>query len=172
MARSKPNILITGTPGTGKTTLSEAVAKQHDFEHVNIGDLAKRHSLHTGWDEEYNCYELDEDRVLDELEPRMGEGGVVIDYHGCDFFPERWFDLVVVLRTETKTLYDRLQARGYGKKKLDGNMESEIMNVLLDEARESYSPDVVMVLESNTVEDIEASLEKIGAWVQARMCTA
>jgi adenylate kinase len=30
----------------------------------------------------------------------MEEGGILVDYHGCDFFPERWFDLVVVLQTE------------------------------------------------------------------------
>jgi hypothetical protein len=29
----------------------------------------------------------------------MTAGGNVVDFHSCDFFPERWFDLVVILRT-------------------------------------------------------------------------
>lgn len=49
--------------------------------------------------------------MLDELESRMEEGGKIIDYHGCDFFPERWFDVVFVLRTNNTLLYDRLEKR-------------------------------------------------------------
>lgn len=41
----------------------------------------------------------------------MEEGGKIIDYHGCDFFPERWFDVVFVLRTNNTLLYDRLEKR-------------------------------------------------------------
>lgn len=41
----------------------------------------------------------------------MKEGGNIIDWHACDLFPESWIDLVVVLRTETSVLYDRLASR-------------------------------------------------------------
>lgn len=41
----------------------------------------------------------------------MSEGGYIVDFHSCDFFPERWFDLVVVLRANTAVLYDRLKER-------------------------------------------------------------
>lgn len=50
-------------------------------------------------------------QVLDELEDKIEEGGKIIDYHGCDFFPERFFDIVFVLRTDNTLLYDRLAAR-------------------------------------------------------------
>jgi broad-specificity NMP kinase len=50
------------------------------------------------------------------MEPLMwGEGasggGVVVDFHSVDFFPERWFQLVLVLRCDNTLLYDRLRAR-------------------------------------------------------------
>ena len=41
----------------------------------------------------------------------MREGGVIVDYHGCDFFPEHWFHIVFVLRTDNSFLYDRLESR-------------------------------------------------------------
>lgn len=41
----------------------------------------------------------------------MESGGVIVDFHGADLFPERWFDLVVVLRTDNSVLYPRLQSR-------------------------------------------------------------
>lgn len=50
-------------------------------------------------------------QVVDELEDKMTEGGVIVDYHGCDFFPQRWFDIVFVLRTDNTQLYTRLESR-------------------------------------------------------------
>lgn len=41
----------------------------------------------------------------------MAAGGNIVDFHTCDFFPERWFDLVVVLRTDNSILYPRLVSR-------------------------------------------------------------
>jgi len=35
-----------------------------------------------------------------------------VEFHGSELFPERWFDLVLVLRCSNTTLYDRLQRRG------------------------------------------------------------
>jgi len=49
--------------------------------------------------------------VIDELEELMTSGGVMVEYHGCSFFPERWFDAVFVLRTDNTVLYDRLAQR-------------------------------------------------------------
>lgn len=63
MARGKPNILITGTPGTGKTTMSSALAEATQLRHVNIGELVKEKNLHDGWDEEFECHIINEDLV-------------------------------------------------------------------------------------------------------------
>ena len=41
----------------------------------------------------------------------MKQGGNLVDYHGCDFFPERWYDIVFVLRTDNTVLYNRLEQR-------------------------------------------------------------
>ena len=79
------------------------------------------------------CHVLDEDRLLDEMEERLVDGGVVVDYHSCELFPERWFDLVIVLTAETNVLHERLTSRNYSAKKLAANMECEIFRVLLEE---------------------------------------
>ena len=71
----------------------------------------KNEGLYVEYDEEFDSYVIDEDKVCDELEPLMQAKGVVVDYHGSELFPERWFDLVVVLRTDNTILYDRLQKR-------------------------------------------------------------
>jgi adenylate kinase len=50
-------------------------------------------------------------QLLDQLEPLVSGGGVVLDWHTCDVYPERWADLVVVLRCHHTTLWDRLEKR-------------------------------------------------------------
>ncbi|KAI4305847.1 hypothetical protein L6164_029186 [Bauhinia variegata] len=162
--RKRPNILVTGTPGTGKTTTSAALAEATRFRHINIGELVKEKNLHEGWDDDLDCYIINEDLVCDELENSMEEGGNILDYHGCDFFPERWFDCVVVLQTDNSLLYDRLVKRGYTESKLSNNVECEIFQVLLEEAKESYPEDRVVALKSDTIEDISrnVSTDRLG----------
>lgn len=63
MARRAPNILITGTPGTGKSTLCENVASTTGLRHLEIGKLVKSQQLHSGWDDEFDCLVIDEEKV-------------------------------------------------------------------------------------------------------------
>lgn len=61
--RERPNILVCGTPGTGKTTLCEQVAAESGLRHVNVGDVVKAQQLHNGWDDEFECLVIDEDKA-------------------------------------------------------------------------------------------------------------
>ena len=162
----KPNILITGTPGCGKSVTTQAAAERLGLEWLDVTDLVKKHECHEGRDESFDTLILDEDKLLDVMEPLLEEGGKVVDYHSCDFFPERWFDIVLVLTASTDILYDRLQARGYSKKKLDENVECEIMQIVAESAMESYSPEIVQVLPSNTLDDMESNVSRLAAWYE------
>lgn len=91
MLNSKPNILVTGTPGVGKTTFSRLLVEYVDsLSFVNVGniyssnmfyallilgDLIKEKKLYKKWDEEFDVPIFDEDMVCDALEPLMQEGG-------------------------------------------------------------------------------------------------
>ncbi|CAD7671489.1 unnamed protein product [Nyctereutes procyonoides] len=141
------NILLTGTPGFGKTTLGQGTCNY-------------------GFDEEYDCPILAEDRVVDELEKQMSEGGVIVDYHGCDFFPECWFHIVFVLQAENSVLYKRLETRGYNEKKPKDNIQCEIFQVLYEEALASYKEEIVHQLPSNKPEDLEDNINQILKWIE------
>ena len=130
---------LSGTPGVGKSSLCTEVVKQINFEWIEISKVAKTRDCLSGFDNELNCPVIDEDRVsysyfcviidhsvsiitsvkfiskqvIDELDPVVETGGKIVEYHSCDFFPERWFDQVFVVRADNTALYDRLQARYY-----------------------------------------------------------
>ncbi|RDD39705.1 Adenylate kinase isoenzyme 6-like protein [Trichoplax sp. H2] len=61
--RQKPNILIAGTPGTGKTTISKQLEEMTQFNHIEVGEFAKKNNLLESWDAKYNCHIIDEDKV-------------------------------------------------------------------------------------------------------------
>jgi len=136
---------------------------------MNIGKFAEENKCYEGRDEELDTNVLDEDKLLDLLEVAFQQAadegkGIVADFHVCEIFPERWFDLVLVLRATTEILFDRLEARGYPEKKRSENMESEIMQVILDEARASYAPEIVHEVPSNTVEDLQSNVQRACSW--------
>ena len=169
--RKRPNILVTGTPGVGKTATASLIAEAVGLKHINVGELIKQHKCYDGHDDELDTNILDEDKLLDLMENMLQECadenmGIVADYHSCELFPERWFDLILVLRAKTDVLYDRLTERGYNDKKRSENMECEIMQVVLQEAKESYDTEIVHEVQSNTVEDMDSNVERCKLWVE------
>ena len=62
--RLLPNIIITGTPGVGKTSHCESlVQNDNELKHLSINKVVKERGCHSGWDEEYKSWIVDEDKV-------------------------------------------------------------------------------------------------------------
>lgn len=168
MSRVQPNILVTGTPGVGKSLLASRLSSELSMTVINVGEFAKEKNCLGDWDTEYLSHELDEDKLLDLLEEIVGKstGGVVVEHHQTDLFPERWFDLVIVVRCDNTLLYDRLTKRGYEGKKLEENIQAEIFQTILDEARESYREELVVELPSHTESDLESNMTRVKQWIE------
>lgn len=180
-----PNVLITGTPGVGKSKLCKELVDrlgENKYQWHNVSQVAKDNDCVAEYDDEYDCPVLNEDKVgragtgdpisqilhinisfqlLDYLEPIMAKGGNIVEYHGCDFFPERWFQLVFVIQCDNTILYDRLKKRNYKEKKIKENIECEIFGTILEEAQESYDESIVHPLKNENSEDRTAALEKM-----------
>ncbi|CAK9438720.1 uncharacterized protein LODBEIA_P29440 [Lodderomyces beijingensis] len=175
--RHSPNIIITGTPGCGKTSHSESLVNQlnqslheegtvYHFTHLNISEVAKERDCIESYDKKRDTSVVDEDKLLDFLEPDLEKGGVIVDWHCCDIFPERLIDLVIVLKTDNSQLYDRLKKRNYKDAKIQENLDCEIMEVVLNEARDSYIPDIVIELQSDNAEQMDENVDRILSWVE------
>ena len=64
-SRKAPVIVITGTPGTGKTTHAELLVQESPvpLKHINVGEMVKEKGLYEAFDEEWQSYTVDEDKV-------------------------------------------------------------------------------------------------------------
>lgn len=162
------NIIITGTPGCGKSSHAANLVSQlkEPYKHFSISDLAKERKCIESYDETLDTSVVDEDNLLDSLETDLENGGILIDWHCCDIFPERLIDLVVVLRTDNKILFDRLNKRGYKENKVQENLDCEIMEVILQDAKESYIPEIVIELNSNSAEEMDENVDRLIAWAE------
>lgn len=156
-----PVILISGTPGTGKSTILNDLKKLYSSINVlNISDLVKMENLHDGYDSEFDTYIINDRKTrkrLIKLIPQLSVSGpVLIECHSCGLFDkdelENLVTKVLVLTCSTESLHDRLELRGYSKKKIGENLECEIMRVCAEEAGEVFRGDGVVVEMENDVE--------------------
>ena len=133
-----PIYLVTGTPGTGKTTLAKRLASHLKATYVDVHAEMVKARLHDGYDRSRRCYLLSPQRMRTFIQKKIrtaGDQGIVIDSHLSHLVPHS--DLCIVTTCDIKTLRKRLTKRGYHKKKIDENIEAEIFDVCKMEALET-----------------------------------
>lgn len=59
----QPNILVTGTPGAGKTHFAKAIAENFSLNFLEISKIVQDNEFTDGFDENLDCPVLDEDKV-------------------------------------------------------------------------------------------------------------
>lgn len=154
-------ILITGTPGTGKTTISRLLAEKINYEHIDVSELIKTKKAYNSVDDSLQCTIYDEIILNSELCKFINKKPKIFDFHSAEVFDKKWLCLVVVLRTDNSILYERLQQRNYSKAKISENVEAEIMQVVLDDAFLCFEKDIVIELQNNNQDDIERIVKLI-----------
>jgi adenylate kinase len=135
-------ISLSGTPGTGKTSLALAFDPTR-FTIIPMNDLSENYT--TGRDEERESTEVDVDRMASDIADGTlvlptGEDSkdhLIIEGHMAHHLP---LDIIIVLRTSTKTLRARLSDRGYQEEKVMENMEAEAMGLITLEAFDTTRP--------------------------------
>ncbi|MCX6649086.1 MAG: adenylate kinase family protein [Candidatus Bathyarchaeota archaeon] len=130
-------IVVTGVPGTGKTTVSTLLAAELHAEHIELTRLVKEGGLSQGWDPARNTTIADM-KALRHAIANIVENStstVIIDGHySPDVSPREEATLVVVLRRAPWVLKDELQARGYSAGKVRENVEAEMIGTCLVDA--------------------------------------
>ena len=141
-------ISVTGTPGTGKTTLSKELAKALSYSYVDINKIIEKYNLSEGFDKEKQCRIVDTKKLSKALirTIKCATKNLVIDGHLSHYLPLEWVDLCIVTRCRLKELKKRLEGKGYNEPKVRENMDAEIMDVCRIDAKENGHK----VLEVNT----------------------
>ena len=147
-------IALTGTPGTGKTSVAETL-RGKGYDVIDLTRHIKDNNLREEYDAERDTYAVDVERLnesLSDCEDCVFEGHLA---HFIDV------DSIVVLRCHPDVLAERLRARGYDEGKVRENVEAELLDVILCESVDTGLPVYVIDTTSDSPEQSSAVFEGI-----------
>ena len=180
-------IIVTGTPSTGKTTLSKKLAKKLNYYYLDIHIIISKYKLSEGYDKKRRTKIVDVKKLnralikeisiiknsikknslerssvstpltIKMVSPtkfnkiRYNElnsikniknnknimGGIIIDSHLSHYLPKRYVDMCIVTKCDLKELKRRLKKKKYPYNKIRENLDAEIFDICLNEAKES-----------------------------------
>lgn len=132
-------ILITGTPGTGKTTVSSIVKERLDANLISINKLVLENHLYTGVHPQKKYKIVNMEALFNELDlvnEKIDKGHVIIEGHLSHFYGKS--DIVIVLRADPRVLSQRMKSKGWNDSKIDENLEAEALGICSYEAHQIH----------------------------------
>ncbi len=127
------NIIISGTPGCGKTSVSKEISKLIDSKIISLNELAVSRKFSFDYDKERKTYIVDFKiflpYVLKKIEKIKKDKPqfLILESHFSDFIPNEFIDYAFVLRCDPDELLKRLEKRNYELKKIFENIQTEIL---------------------------------------------
>lgn len=136
-------IVITGTPGTGKTTASELLGKKMKMPVLHLREFVLGKKLSSGFDKKTKNDMVDLRKLEKELKKEIAKpetskrGTLIIEGHlACEIpLPA---DYVFVLRCKPKELEKRMRKRNYAEGKIRENLLAEMLDYCTQNAEANY----------------------------------
>ncbi|MBI2655800.1 adenylate kinase family protein [Candidatus Woesearchaeota archaeon] len=177
-------VIISGTPGTGKTTLSKRLALRLNYFYFDVNDFIAKNKLYESYDRKRKTRVVDVANLNKELIKEINTltkkpindkynkkipikhkklkkiSGIVIDSHLSHYLPRRYVDLCIITKCGINELNKRLKKKGYGKNKIQENLQAEIFDICLNEAKERKHK--IMIIDTTKGFNIDIITRKIG----------
>jgi len=145
---------VTGTPGTGKKSVSRILAHQLGLKPSSLNSLADGFRL-----VDRKSGEVDTTALGARISRLRVKGGAVYYGHLLPYvFAPEALTKVVVLRCEPGVLKKRLAERGYPDRKLIDNVEAELIGLVSSDAFAVYGDAKALELDTTHTSPQEAAL--------------
>ncbi|VVC04852.1 Putative adenylate kinase [Candidatus Bilamarchaeum dharawalense] len=151
-------IIITGTPGTGKSTISKSLAKELKLELVDIKKIVMAKKLSN------KKHEVDIRKLVGAMRSLKNKKNYLVEGHlACEFFIPA--DFIIVLRTHPRVLQKRLKKRKYNKKKIQENIMTEMLDYCTQRVIQIYKKkplelDTSRRSPSSSIEEIKKAIKQ------------
>lgn len=127
------NIIISGTPGCGKTSVAKELSNLVNTKIISLNELAMSSQFSFEYDAERKTYIVDFEIflpfVLEKIEEIKQDNPpfLIIESHFSDIIPVDLIDFVFILRCDPDELFKRLKIKNYDSKKITENIQAEIL---------------------------------------------
>jgi adenylate kinase len=125
---------VTGTPGTGKTSVCKLI---QEYKVIYLNSIVKNQKLISGRDKKRDTTIVDLEglkKMISKFLKNSQDSVTIMESHYSHLLNP---DMAIVLRTNPKELAQRLKKKGYSREKIMENVEAELVDVILVEALES-----------------------------------
>ncbi len=129
-------IVISGTPGVGKTAISKRLAELLKATYINLSEAVIRNKLYSDYDSIRASYVIDEVKVKEFMNNFVKNNGglVIIDSHYGELIDDELLIKIFVLRLKPKELLKRLRSKYGSDIKVYENVEAEILGICTSNA--------------------------------------
>jgi len=127
------NIIISGTPGCGKTSVAKEISNLIGAKIISLNELAISDEFSIEYDEDRKTYVIDFEIFLPYILKKIEEikkqnpPFLIIESHFSDIIPEKFIDYAFILRCDPDELLKRLERKHYTSKKVTENIQAEIL---------------------------------------------
>ncbi|MBS3117797.1 AAA family ATPase [Candidatus Woesearchaeota archaeon] len=133
-------IVVSGTPGTGKTRYAKRLAKEKNYLYIDINEFVLKQKIPYVYDRRRKAKAVDifelKRKLISHLK-KLSERGAVIDSHLAHYLPKRYVSLCIIMKCSIPKLKRRLKSRGYSEAKISENVDAELFDVCFNEALEA-----------------------------------
>ncbi|MBX5327471.1 MAG: adenylate kinase family protein [Candidatus Bathyarchaeia archaeon] len=156
-------IIISGTPGVGKTSVAKLLASRLNATLINLGELVVEEKLILNVDKKRGTFVADLERVSRRVRKLFTSvtGDVIVEGHfAVHVVPAESVTRVFVLRRNPDDLKKLLEGRGWNEAKVRENLACEVLDVCLYDAVKACGDEKVCEVDV-TGKTAEAVVEEI-----------
>jgi len=154
-------IAITGTPGTGKTSVSNLLEKK-GFTVVDLNKIVVEKNFVLKYDKKRDSKIVDVVKLDNYIKKKYSKKDLIfVEGHLSHLL--KCVDKVIVIRMHPGRLSKNLEKKGWSKDKIKENLEAEILDVILCEAVDNHSQNNVFEINAtdNSLDDLAEIIIKI-----------
>lgn len=132
------HLAITGTPGTGKSTVAKQVSKILNIPIIDVTLFIKENKIFESYDKRDKTYNVSINKLESTLRNKLDlKGSYILDSHLSHHLSSKLVSHVLVCSCDLKTLNKRLLNRKYSSHKIRDNLDAEIFSVCETESVEN-----------------------------------
>lgn len=131
-------IIVSGTPGTGKSTVAKKLAREKHYKYIDANEIIKKERLYDSYDKTFKTYDVDINKFKKYFEKliKSSKENLIIDSHLSHYLSPKLVTQCLITKTSIPVLRSRLKKRKYSQKKIQENVDSENFDICYNEAVE------------------------------------